>query len=191
MLSNRVANPEPSETTDQKSEESFEEDDPLVIDFDFDSSAEQHFIRFKAETVGKSLAANAENEDDFGDLDPVIAEARRAAKAQKSDTGMVHIKKQAIHAQKENERKGGKRITSAGALQLDITQRECEFMSNQLGLNLVQLRQKLKPFIDEGVIYKDRKQVNKKLAMKALQAKEIIVDVALETNIAIMQQKID
>ena len=191
MLSNRVVNNAQSETTEQKSEESFEEIDALAIDFDFDSSAEQHFIRFKAETVGKSLAANAENENDFGDLDPVIAEARRAAKASKTDTGMVHITKQAIHAQKENERKGGKRLTTAGALQIDITQRECEFMSNQLGLNLVQLRQKLKPFIDEGVIYKDRKQVNKKLAMKALQAKEIIVDVALETNIAIMQQKID
>jgi len=35
-------------------------------------------------------------------------------------------------------------------------------MSNQLGLTLVATRQKLQPFVDEGVIYKDRKIVSKK-----------------------------
>ena len=32
-------------------------------------------------------------------------------------------------------------------------------MSNQLGLTLVQTRQKLQPFLDQGVVYKDRKIV--------------------------------
>ena len=34
-------------------------------------------------------------------------------------------------------------------------------MGNQLGLTLVQTRQKLQPFLDDGVVYKDRKVVKR------------------------------
>ena len=35
-------------------------------------------------------------------------------------------------------------------------------MSNNLGMTLVQTREKLKPFVDDGVVFKDRKKVAKK-----------------------------
>ena len=34
-------------------------------------------------------------------------------------------------------------------------------LSNQLGMTLVNTRQKLQPFIDEGVVHKDRKKVKR------------------------------
>ena len=46
--------------------------------------------------------------------------------------------------------------------ELDASTKQVELLGVQLGLTLVALRQKLQPFIDEGVIYKDRKLVNKK-----------------------------
>ena len=133
--------------------------DDTEIDFDFDKPAEHHFIKFKMLTIGQSLKSGGDDDDDEdnGNLDPEIVEMRRAAKAQKTDTGMEYIRKQALFAQK------GKFFSSEAAQKLDLTTRECAFMGNQLNFQLVALRQKLKPFIDEGVIYKDRKLVNKKM----------------------------
>ena len=73
---------------------------------------------------------------------------------------------------------------------LDLTTRECAFMGNQLSFALVALRQKVKPFIDEGVIYKDRKLVNKRMEKKALQSRNQINDADLEEEINKIRTKI-
>lgn len=44
---------------------------------------------------------------------------------------------------------------------LDVVFREVGILSNQLGMTLVNTRQKLQPFIDEGVVHKDRKKAKK------------------------------
>ena len=67
-----------------------------------------------------------------------------------------HIKLQAEREQK------GMWFPSDGAKRLDTLFREVELMSTQLRMTLVQTRSKLQPFIDEGVIYKDRKIVRYK-----------------------------
>ena len=66
---------------------------------------------------------------------------------------LTHIQKQAKFAQK------GMIFASEAAKRLDACKREVEMMSVQLGLTLVQTRQKLQPFLDEGVVYKDRKVI--------------------------------
>ena len=59
-------------------------------------------------------------------------------------------------------------------------------MSNQLGLTLVITRQKLQPFVDEGVIYKDRKIVNKKKEQDTVKRK----DAELEERVTAYRDKI-
>ena len=46
--------------------------------------------------------------------------------------------------------------------ELDLLYREVGLMSNNFGMKLVQTREKLKPFCDEGVVHKDRKVCTKK-----------------------------
>lgn len=45
--------------------------------------------------------------------------------------------------------------------ELDLVFREVCIQSNNFGMKLVQTRDKLKPFCDEGVVHKDRKRCNK------------------------------
>lgn len=51
---------------------------------------------------------------------------------------------------------------SEEARALDVVFREVGILSNQLGMTLVNTRQKLQPFIDEGVVHTDRKIRKKK-----------------------------
>ena len=93
-----------------------------------------------------------------------------------------HAKKQAEFAQK------GKRFTSEGAKRLDANYREVEIQSNQLGLTLMLVRQKLQPFVDEGFIYKDRKVESKKIKVDHRKAKQ---DAELKERIEAYRQKIN
>ena len=87
-----------------------------------------------------------------------VAPGRSAAarKAEQQPKGVGHIARQAEYAQK------GLDFQSEAHKRLDCGERQVEMLRSQVGVTLVQLRQKLQPFIDEGVVYKDRKLVNKK-----------------------------
>ena len=70
----------------------------------------------------------------------------------------MHQKKQAAQAQKNNKAK----FPSEEARILDQLFKEVGIQSNHLGMTLVQTREKLKPFVDDGVVFKDRKREAKK-----------------------------
>lgn len=70
----------------------------------------------------------------------------------------TYIKQQAMNEQKNQD----KTFQSKEARKLDIVFREVGIMSNQLAMTLVNTRQKLQPFLDDGVVHKDRKKATKK-----------------------------
>lgn len=45
---------------------------------------------------------------------------------------------------------------------MDLLFKEVGVQSNHLGMTLVTTREKLKPFVDDGVVHKDRKHVVRK-----------------------------
>ena len=64
-----------------------------------------------------------------------------------------------------------------------------EIQSAQLGLTLMQVRQKLQPFVDEGFIYKDRKVESKKFTKQ--QKGKTKQDAELEERIEAFRNKIN
>ena len=67
-----------------------------------------------------------------------------------------YVRKQVLKSQQ------GKAFPSKEAKRLDVVFKEVGILSNQLAMTLVNTRQKLQPFVDEGVVHKDRKKATKK-----------------------------
>ena len=153
--------------------------------FDPDISPENRFITFKATVIGRNLnlASGDEptEEEASGEELFVSRESKSRATGDNSKAEVnTHIKKRAEFMQKDSK------FPSEGARRLDAAYREVDLMSNQLGLTLVATRQKLQPFVDDGVIYKDRKIVSKKLE----ESKKNRRDAELDERIVAYKEKI-
>ena len=60
------------------------------------------------------------------------------------------------------QKDGKAKFPSEEARKLDMLYKEVGIQSNHLGMTLVQTREKLKPFVDDGVVHKDRKKETKR-----------------------------
>ena len=83
-----------------------------------------------------------------------------------------HMKKQAALAQKGDK---NKKFPSEEARILDQLYKEVGIQSNHLAMTLVQTREKLKPFVDDGVVHKDRKRETKKATDDFVNQKKNVV----------------
>ena len=78
---------------------------------------------------------------------------------------------------------------SVEAKALDVVFREVGILSNQLGMTLVNTRQKLQPFIDEGVVHQDRKRRKKDKKSEEIKI-ERKIDCTLHSEVAEYRAKI-
>ena len=93
-------------------------------------------------------------------IDIIVSQGQSTAdRGDKVDFRKEHMKKQAALAQKGDK---NKKFPSEEARILDQLYKEVGIQSNHLAMTLVQTREKLKPFVDDGVVHKDRKRETKK-----------------------------
>lgn len=135
--------------------------------FEFDSNVPglQRFLEYREQVMANCMPSSGRKEPN--NTQSVATESELLSKTSKPSTEVqqkqskndlrrMHLQKQASKFQK------GRHFPSEETRRLDHLFKEVGIQNSNLGMTLVQTREKLKPFVDDGVVHKDRKRQIKK-----------------------------